>query len=183
MFNKTLFTVICSSLLLFACGENEKSMVEQNPVKLTVDDVGHFCGMLVTMHNGPNAQVFLKGKTQPLWFVSVRDSLAYSRMPDEAFKVSTIYVSDMGKVESWDQPDDAWVKAELAWYVEGSNRSGGMGMSEWVPFSEKIKAEQFITEYGGKLVRLDAIETDDLLGEDKPAIDMTDMAATDHSLH
>ncbi len=42
-----------------------------------------------------------------------------------------------------------------------------MGMAEWVPFSEKIKAEQFISEYGGKIVRIDAIETDALLGEDK----------------
>lgn len=184
MFNKTVFSLICCSFLLFACGEEKEPVQLQNPVKLTADDVGHFCGMLVAMHSGPKAQVFLKGEMKPLWFVSARDSLAYSRMPDEAFKVSTIYVSDMGKAESWNQPgDNAWVKADQAWYVEGSSRSGGMGMAEWVPFSEKEKAQEFVAEYGGTVVQLHMIATDDLLGEDKPAMDMTNMAGLDHSQH
>lgn len=185
MFNKINFMAICFSLLLFACGAEKEDALIQNPVKLTADDVGHFCGMLVRQHSGPKGQIFLKdGNVKPLWFVSARDSLAFSRMPDEEFKISVVYVSDMGKAESWNQPGDkAWVKADDAWYVEGSSRSGGMGMSEWVPFSEKEKAEEFITEYGGKLIQLDMIATDDLLGEDKPAMDMTDMTDMDHSQH
>ena len=184
MINKTFFSVLCCLFLLFACGEEKEPEVLQTPVKLTADDVGHFCGMLVNKHKGPKGQVFLKGQEQPLWFVSARDSLAFSRMPDEAFKVSTIYVSDMGKATSWDQPgDEAWVRADEAWYVEGSNRSGGMGMAEWVPFSDKTQAQQFIAEYGGTLVRMVDVNTDDLLGEDKPAMEMPDMTAMDHSKH
>ena len=50
---------------------------------------------------------------------------------------------------SWNQPgDEAWVKADDAWYVQGSKRTGGMGAAEWVPFSEKLKAEEFMTEFG-----------------------------------
>jgi len=182
--NKALITVVFS-LGLFGCEQAQEQISIADPVKLTVDDVGHFCGMLVVNHKGPKGQVFLNdGTVDPLWFVSARDSLAYSRMPDEEFKVSVIYVSDMGKAASWDDPgDDAWVKAEDAWYVEGSSRTGGMGMAEWVPFSDKAKAEAFVAEFGGSLVQLDSIDTDDLLGEDEAAMDMTDMSGMDHSSH
>ena len=168
MFNKTVFMTLFFFIMLCACGQDKTPIATLEPALLTANDVGRFCGMLVTEHDGPKGQVFLKNTAQPLWFVSARDSLAFSRMPDEQFKVSVIYVSDMGKAESWEQPGDhAWVKAQDAYFVEGSKRPGGMGMAEWVPFSEKIKAEQFISEYGGKIVRIDAIETDALLGEDK----------------
>ena len=113
---------------LQACGGEESPLIEKQPVALTDDAVGHFCGMQVSDHDGPKGQVFLKGADVPLWFVSVRDSLAFSRMPDEQFRVRTIYVSDMGKAASWEQPGDAaWVRAEDAWYVAGSARQGGSG--------------------------------------------------------
>jgi len=47
-----------------------------------------------------------------------------------------------------------------------------------VPFSQRSKAEEFMAEFGGQMVRIDAIDTDDLLGEDKP---MDNMATTDHN--
>lgn len=168
MIYKHLLIAVSLSILLAACSKENEEQPMPDPAKLTLDDVGHFCGMVVSNHEGPKGQVFLKGVAQPLWFVSVRDSLAFSRMPDEQFKVFAIYVSDMGKADTWEQPGDkAWVNAKEAWYVGGSSRAGGMGMAEWVPFSEKKKAEEFVAEYGGKIVRLGSIETNALLGEDR----------------
>ncbi len=158
-------TLLCLALSLTSCGDQEIAQPDRSPIALSDDAIGHFCGMQVSEHKGPKGQIFLKGQKSPLWFISVRDSLAYSRMPDEKYKISTIYVSDMGKAESWDQPgDDAWIRAEDAWYVAGSSRSGGMGMAEFVPFSDKTKAEEFIGSYGGILTKMQEIKTDALLG-------------------
>lgn len=158
-------TLLCLALSLHACGDQETAQPDRSPIALSDDAIGHFCGMQVSEHDGPKGQVFLKGQESPLWFISVRDSLAYSRMPDEKYKISTIYVSDMGKAESWDQPgDDAWIRAEDAWYVADSSRTGGMGMAEFVPFSDKAKAEEFIVSYGGILTKMQEIKTDALLG-------------------
>jgi copper chaperone NosL len=160
-------TLLCLFLSLQGCGEKAPEKTDRTPIALSDDAIGHFCGMQVSVHDGPKGQVFLKGKDEPLWFVSVRDSLAYSRMPDEKFKISTIYVSDMGKAESWDRPGDAaWVRAEDAWYAVGSSRIGGMGMAEFVPFSDKAKAEDFVATYGGTLAKIDEIKTEALLGSD-----------------
>lgn len=158
----------CLILSLQACGGEEPQLPDRSPFALSDDAIGHFCGMQVSEHNGPKGQIFLKDQESPLWFISVRDSLAYSRMPDEKFKINTIYVSDMGKAVSWDQPgDDAWIRAEDAWYVAGSSRTGGMGMAEFVPFSDKVKAADFMKSYGGTLVKMDEIATDALLGSDE----------------
>ncbi len=168
--------LMCLAFSLNACGEEDALQPEKSPMALTDDAIGHFCGMQVSAHNGPKGQVFLKGQENPIWFVSVRDSLAYSRMPDEKFKISAIYVSDMGKAASWDQPgDDAWIRAERAWYVVGSSRTGGMGMAELVPFSDKIKAEEFISSYGGKLSELSNIATEALLGSSDGGMHMGGM--------
>ena len=60
--------------------------------------------MLVVNHEGPKGQVIIKGQDEPLWFVSVRDAIAYSRLPDEAWKVEAVYVSDIGSADSWANP-------------------------------------------------------------------------------
>ena len=168
--------LICLAFSLNACGGEDVAQPDKSPMALTDDAIGHFCGMQVSTHNGPKGQVFLKGQESPIWFVSVRDSLAYSRMPDEKFKISTIYVSDMGIAASWDQPgDDAWIQAESAWFVVGSSRTGGMGMAELVPFSDKVKAENFIASYGGTLSRMSDIATDVLLGSNDGGMNLGDM--------
>lgn len=165
---KRLTNVLLILFFVFSlqgCGGDEPSPPHKSPSALTEDAIGFFCGMQVSAHSGPKGQVFLKGQDSPIWFVSVRDSLAYSRMPGEKFKISIVYVSDMGVAANWDQPgDDAWIRAEGAWYVLGSSRTGGMGMAEVVPFSDKAKAEDFIASYGGALSRLNDIATDVLLG-------------------
>lgn len=159
-------TGLVVSLVLSACGQ-ENSAEKPAPFALPDTAIGYFCGMTVTNHNGPKGQIFLKGQSEPLWFVSVRDTLAFTRMPDEAHKVRAVYVTDMGVAGNWDQPEDeSWREADRLWYVAGAAVQGGMGGNELVPFADKAKAEAFITNHGGSLLHgVEAVETDLLLGD------------------
>ncbi len=40
-------------------------------------------GMTVLDHNGPKGQVFLTNRQQPLWFTSVCDTIAFTRLPEQ----------------------------------------------------------------------------------------------------
>ena len=84
---KTLLTLALTSLLFVgACGESE-TVSAPDPIALPDDALGYFCGMTVKMHDGPKGQIFLKDQAEPIWFVSVRDTLAFTRLPDEAHRV------------------------------------------------------------------------------------------------
>ena len=89
--------------------------------------IGYYCKMIVQDHQGPKGQIFLSGSAEPIWFSSVRDTLAFTRLPEEPKNVAAIYVSDMGRA-SWTSPEaGTWIAAEQAWCVIGSERQGGMG--------------------------------------------------------
>ena len=105
--------------------------------------------MLLIDHDGPKGQIHLASREDPLWFSSVRDTIAFLRLPEEASDVTAVYVNDMAQAKSWDQPEDgAWVEAREAWFVLGSDRVGGMGAPEAVPFSAKNAAEVCLSTAG-----------------------------------
>lgn len=140
---------------LCACGE--PATERPSPINLTGDEIGYFCHMTVVEHNGPKAQIFVAGRATPLWFTSVRDALVFTRLPDEPRQVHAIYVNDMGRAD-WDQPQaDTWIDATTAHYVVGSDRRGGMGAPELVPFAERAAAVEFSGRHGGEIVEYAAI--------------------------
>ncbi len=135
-------------ILLSAC---EKSPVGEIPVAqtLTREANGYYCLMTVVNHKGPKGQILLSDKPQALWFTSVRDTIAFTRSPEEPKNIAAIYVNDMSDA-NWDNPGaDNWIDAREAWYVIGSEVSGGMGAPEAVPFSTKEKAALFAMKNGG----------------------------------
>ena len=147
-----------------ACKETETANLPP-PVELSIEAVGHYCQMHVLDHPGPKGQIFLGDMEAPLWFPSVRDTIAFTRLPEESRRIRAIYVNDMGTAKNWDRPEDGtWVEARSAWYVIGSRRTGGMGVLETVPFADKAAAERFMTENGGDIVRFDAIPDSYVLG-------------------
>src|SRR3546814_20771823 len=76
--------------------------------------------MTVTEHPGPKGQVFLKGTAEPLWFSSVRDTLAFTMLPGEPRTVAALYVNDMSGAADWTAPSPgAWVLADDAVFVAG----------------------------------------------------------------
>ena len=136
------------------CGEDDDVVAKPTPMEPTREASGHYCGMILVDHSGPKAQVHLPGEAEPVWFSSVRDAIAFTMLPEEPRNYTAIYVNDMG-VAQWDAPEPGtWIDAAGASYVIGSDRMGGMGVPEAVPFATREAAERFVTEHGGRIVAL-----------------------------
>ena len=163
---------VVAALLLAACSE-EEVLEKPEPQSLTREAVGYFCGMIVADHEGPKGQVILQGRTGALWFSSVRDTLAYTRLPEEIDPIAAIYVSDISRAMSWEHPGaGAWVEIHDAIYVVGSTRKGGMGAPEIAPFSDRGGAKLFAERFGGTIMTLSEVPDNALLGSwenDEPA--------------
>ena len=96
------------------------------------------------------------------------------KLPDESNEITAVYVTDMGKA-NWKSPEAGpWIDIKEATLVIESNRRGGMGAPAVVPFKEVSSAENFISQYGGRMISLDEIPIDYVLGmveiPDNPAL-------------
>jgi copper chaperone NosL len=148
---------------LAACDGDETADVPK-PAELTRDDISHFGRMIVQNHKGPKGQIHLKDHRKPLWFSSVRDTIAFTMLPGESKRVAAVYVNDMTRA-SWQRPEPGtWIDARAASYVIGSRRRGGMGAPEAVPFAKRDAAAKFATKYGGRVVGFGDIPRDYILG-------------------
>jgi copper chaperone NosL len=102
-------------------------------------------------------------------------------LPEEPKDIRAVYVSDMGKAATWEEPGASnWVDARRASFVIGSRMKGGMGADEAVPFSDRSAAEKFASENGGRVVAFAEVPKDYILGgaaapaaaeEGEPALD------------
>ncbi len=175
---KLLFIVLLGGFLVACNGTDDKVPAAQ---ALVDGATGVYCGMNITEHPGPKAQVFEKGRTDPLWFTAVRDALAYSRLPGEAQSITALYVHDMGRATSWENPQDdgIWISAEGALYVVGSEKRGGMGMPEVVPFASQAAALDFAEQFGGTVVDYRNIATSYLFPEDDGAVAAREIERTE----
>ena len=167
-------------LLLGACEDDARMAEAPPPRDLTREAIGHYCNMIVVDHLGPKGQIFVRGVAEPVWFTSVRDTIAFTMLPGEAKNLAAIYVNDMGRA-NWDAPEpDTWIDAKGAWYVIGSDRVGGMGAPEAVPFGDKPAAEAFTHKHGGQVVAFADIPTDYILGG---VTEGEDSAGHGHGMH
>jgi len=146
----------CLGLLTGCDGRQETA--PPRPAELTRDAIGHYCSMVVADHPGPKAQIFTADRDDPVWFPSVRDMFAYTMLPEEDHNIRVIYVSDTAAGSDYARPAaGAWVDARKAFYVLGSEVSGGMGLAETVPFAEKDDARAFAARQGGEVVSFDQV--------------------------
>jgi copper chaperone NosL len=151
-------------LLAISSCRNEEAAAPPPPVTMSEEALGYYCQMLLIEHPGPKGQIHLDGLPEPIHFSQVRDAIAYLRMPEQSHAVRAVYVSDMGVAESWETPGrDNWIAAEAAYYVVGSDRVGGMGAPEFVPFSARDAAEAFARDHGGAILGLNEIADDMVL--------------------
>ncbi len=151
---------------LTACGEEKKAEAVPPPAEPGGESVAYFCNMGVFDHGGPKGQVFLKGRSgEPIWFSSVRDTFAFTLLPEEPKNILVIYVSDMAKAKNWERPTE-WIEAHKAWYVIGSTYDAGMGGKEAVPFSDEAAARRFAEERGGAVVRFNEMPENYILETD-----------------
>jgi copper chaperone NosL len=160
-----LLAALASAIALAACSENKTAEAPPPPHELTASAIGKYCGMNILEHAGPKGQIILASGPEPAWFSSARDAFAFTMFPEEPKDVRAIYVSDMAKAPSWDNPGTTnWIDARQAFFVIGSRMKGGMGADEAVPFSEGAAAESFATENGGRVVRFAEVPRDYVLG-------------------
>ncbi len=167
-----LFVFLITTVLA-ACSDDNVSEVPP-PAELTMDAIGYYCSMTVMGHDGPKGQIHLDSDKEVKWFTSVRDTLAFTRIPGEPRDISVIYVSDMTGIKDWSAPGlAAWIEADKAYFVIGSSKKGGMGAPELVPFSASEAATSFAGEFGGKVVELADVPDNILVGT-------SDMEMQDH---
>lgn len=160
---------VVALLGLTAC-DDRQAAAPPPPAVLSAEATGHYCGMALADHPGPKGQIQVKGRKQPYWFSSARDTLAFTLLPEEPKDIAAIYVTAMDKAASWERPGaESWVDARAAAYVVGSDATGGMGQREVVPFSTRAAAEAFRARHGGAVVGFDAVPRDAVLGSDTPA--------------
>ncbi len=160
--NKLIFITIPFIVLLAACEKTQPTEVPSAQT-LTRDANGYYCLMTVVNHDGPKGQIILTDNEQALWFTSVRDTIAFTLSPEEPKNIAVIYVNDMSDA-NWNNPGtDNWIDARNAWYVLGSERSGGMGAPETVPFSTKAAAESFAKQQGGTVYAFNLIPDEYIL--------------------
>lgn len=142
-------------LLLAACQQREAANPPA-PREVTDASVAEFCGMTLTEHPGPKAQIFVRDIPKPYWFASVRDAFAFTMLQETPKAIEAIYVNDMAKASNWDQPEPgSWVEAHKAVYVIESRKRSGMDTDEAVPFGDPAAARNFVSRYGGRVVGFD----------------------------
>ena len=141
------------AIFLTGCNEDAANVAVPPPVALNDDAMGVFCGMSLTEHPVPKGQIITASRIDPFWFTSVRDTVAFTLMPDQPRDIRAIYVSDMARAASWEDPGATnWIDARKAFFVIGSRRTGGMGAAEAVPFGTRPAAAAFAATNGGKVV-------------------------------
>jgi copper chaperone NosL len=162
--------IVCAfiaAILLAGCNRDAGDSVVPPPAALNSEAMGVFCGMNVLEHPGPKGQIITASRIDPFWFTSVRDTVAFTLMPDQPRDVRAIYVSDMARALSWEEPGATnWVDARKAFFVIQSSRQGGMGAAEAVPFGNRAAAEAFAAANGGNVVTFEQIPGAYVLGSD-----------------
>ncbi len=173
MMMRRMLAGLVGVLLIAACDSEQVANIP-DPHEPTQNATGYYCNMTVVEHDGPKGHVFLVGDSFPLWFTSVRDTIAFTMLPEESKDIAIVYVNDMAKTISWAKPEAGnWINAKEAVYVIGSSRVGGMGAPETVPFSMADKATKFAKEFGGEIVAFADIPREYILS------DPNEMAADD----
>jgi copper chaperone NosL len=150
-------------LLLGACKPDKDDGLPA-PREITDASVGLFCGMALTEHGGPKAQIFVRDIPDPYWFATVRDAFAFVMLQETPKALLAIYVSDMARAANWDQPEPGtWVEAHQASYVIGSRRRSGMQTDEAIPFGDDAAARRFVEANAGRVVRFATMPRDYVL--------------------
>ena len=160
-----LAAALLAAVLAAACSPAPPPLAPPAAAEVQAEAVGHYCGMLLVDHEGPKGQIHLLSRKAPVWFSSVRDTIAFMRLPEEPHDIAAVYVNDMARAKHWDQPEPGmWVDARQAWFVVDSEMRGGMGAPEAVPFSDEAAAQTFRAAHQGRVVRLADIPDAYVLG-------------------
>lgn len=147
-------------LLISACSAEDTTKKANNtPVAIESGDECHLCGMVITAFPGPKGELFEGRESQVRKFCSTRDLMSWYLQPENKPNSKDVFVHDMSRSD-WNSPNDEhMINANNAWFVVGSSMKGAMGPT-LASFAKKEQAEQFITQYGGKMLSFSEITMD-----------------------
>lgn len=155
---RRFLTAAAATGLLAACGAPDGG---DGAVAALEIDRGTSCaldGMLLADYPGPKAQIHYSGTPQPDWFCDTLEMFSVYLNPEQARRVTALFVQDMGKAD-WDKPVGNWIDARQAFYVFGSKRLGSMGPTA-ASFSSEADAQAFAAQHGGKVVKFGEVTPD-----------------------
>lgn len=148
---------LAAAVLLSACSDEPKQVVNTDPVAFHSGDECHVCGMLISEWPGSKGESIntQTGETQK--FCSTVDMFSWLLQPENKTLQAKIYVHDMAKTH-WDHPEDEHLMdARKAWYVMGSGLLGAMGPS--IPsYSDRTAADKLAAQTGGRVLSFDEID-------------------------
>lgn len=146
--------VAAVALALTACGGG----TDPQTIRANAIEPGTTCaldGMLLADYAGPKAQIHYAGVAEPDWFCDTIEMFSVLQNPEQARRLSAVYVQDMGQAD-WNHPSGHWIDARTAVYVFGSKRHGSMGPTA-AAFATEADAKRFIEANGGRLFRFDTV--------------------------
>ena len=143
---------------LVACDNAAQTAASLAPVEIDRSTSCELDGMLLSDYPGPKAQVHYAGQAQPSFFCDTVELFNTLLAGEQVRAPKAIYVQDMGQAD-WQEPHGHWMDAKTAIYVLGSKRHGSMGPTI-ASFAQEADATKFAAEYGGKVLRFDAITKD-----------------------
>ncbi len=155
---KFLSGLACPLLLLALVACSDDSIKSADALDFDEKTSCELDGMLLAEYPGPKAQIVFQGQTKPVYYCDTLELLHTLLLPEQKRLVSAAYVQDMAKT-SWDKPQGHWLKAEAAWYVQGSRKHGSMGPT-FASFSQQSDAERFAKEHGGKVYAFNQIKAE-----------------------
>ncbi|MBB3190315.1 nitrous oxide reductase accessory protein NosL [Halomonas cerina] len=179
-----LIALLLGLTLLASCSNDADttSLAAAQPIE--AGDSCHVCGMVIERFPGPKGEAFLEGQTTPRKFCSTLELFTFLKQPENATQLSHAYVHDIG-VTTWDTPaDEAFIRADQAWYVAGHDRRGAMGHT-LASFAERPDAEAFREAHGGEVIAYADIDLALLgrLGRGELDGDMQGMGQRDGHMH
>jgi copper chaperone NosL len=164
MNRRNVLLALLAAPFLASCKPDRGAANARPPREVSDASVAQFCGMSLSEHAGPKAQIFIRGLPDPYWFATVRDAFAFVMLPEMPKAIEAVYVNDMARAKSWEQPEPGmWVEANKAYFVIGSRRRSGMNTDEAIPFGSAEAARKFIEAEGGRMVGFDEMPRDYIL--------------------
>ena len=149
--------LLCTALLLALAACGREGTQSAGPQEITRETACSLDGMILADYPGPKAQIHYEG-APPDFFCDTVEMFSIYLEPEQQRRVTALYVQDMGKA-SWDKPVGHWIDAKTAYYVKGSRRHGSMGPTI-ASFAREEDALAFAKEYGGQVLRFEAVTPD-----------------------
>lgn len=147
---------LLSIALLTACGQ--QAAQNTAAVEITRDTACSLDGMTLADYPGPKAQIHFASQPAPEYFCDLMEMFDIYLKPEQARKVTALYVQDMGRT-SWEEPKGEWIDAKTAFYVVGSKKMGSMGPT-FGSFAKEDDAKKFVSANGGKVYKFGEITPD-----------------------